>query len=367
MRPTEPSAATTASKSSPLSTMFLLELRVLVKNHLATVVIVVAVVFGCLIRFALPAEIDGTVPEFVTSTSPRFETLVDAAERQEHVNKVGSVDEVKTKVAATDNALGVVFKEVGGRPAATLVHQGNESPRNLRLMALGTQVVLLGQEGRRLSKTHTIQALLLDAKAKVPFNESFLPTMFAIDVMMLGFMFAAVVMLQEKEENLVRLQRTTPVTVPTFVLGKLLAHLVLVGLNLVLVVGIVQPAFLANVQAMLLVVMGAAGMTLLGMGLSVFARNLSGFMYPMIAIGLWGATPMYMAAAPSMSIPLIQLNPSYWVLFGTDALLFAPHDDMGTTSLVVTAAFAALAFVFCVVCVRLRLMPTASSAAKGGR
>jgi hypothetical protein len=191
---------------------------------------------------------------------------------------------------------------------------------------------------------------------KPPFNQSLIPILFAVDLCVLGFMFGAVMILQDKEQSTVRYFRIGPGTSLEYIAAKLTVNLGLSLLNLLILVGLAAPRALAEPSLIVLVLGTCAGMTLLGMGLAVFFRSLAQFFFPLAAVGLLGAMPMYMVFTPSPALQWTEWLPTYHVLFGAEAIMFTGEQAVIHSALLFCCSFGLLAAGFCAAAVHNRLM-----------
>jgi hypothetical protein len=191
---------------------------------------------------------------------------------------------------------------------------------------------------------------------KPPFNQLFVPILFALDLCVLGFMFGSVMLLQDKQHETIRMFRVGPGTSLDYVASKLTVNLGLSLLNMVILVGIVVPSALLQPSLYLLVLGTCAGMTLLGMGLAVFFRNIAQFFFPLTAVGLIGAMPMYVVVSPSAALAWTEWLPTYHVLFGAEAIMFTGEQPVIRAAMLFCLGFFLVAAGFCGAAVHNRLM-----------
>ena len=189
-----------------------------------------------------------------------------------------------------------------------------------------------------------------------PRNLTVLPVLFAVDLCVLGFMFAGVMVLQDKEFGTLRLFRVSPGTTAGYLGSKLAVNVGLTALNYVVLVGIGAPHLLPVLPAAAIVLLAASGMTLLGIALAVFFRNLSSFFYPLAAVGLLAAVPMYKAEVPAANLEWAWWLPTWHALFGADAAYFGGPPQVVQAGLWYTAAFATVAALAAWLAVDRRLM-----------
>ena len=179
--------------------------------------------------------------------------------------------------------------------------------------------------------------VLQPGASKPPFNASWIPILFTVDLCILGHMFAAVMVLQDKEQGLIQLYRVSPGGAAAYVGSKLIVGLSLTLLNLLVLVGLAYPRGLAEPWLYALVLLTCGGMTLLGIGLAVPFRSFAQYFYPLALVGLLAAAPMFLALNPSAPLEWTWWLPTYHVLFGGEALLFEAGAGALDSELVRTA------------------------------
>lgn len=218
---------------------------------------------------------------------------------------------------------------------------------------------------------HAATAMALDASempaptvlrpgsVKPPFNELFLPILFAVDLCVLGFMFGSVMVLQDKEYQTIRFFRVGPGATWHYLASKLTVNLGLSALNFAILVGLGVPRAAGEPGLFLLVLGICAAMTMLGIGLAVFFRNLAQFFFPLAAIGLLGAMPMYLVFNPTAALDWTRWLPTYHALFGAEAILFTGDSETIRTAFGYMTVFVVLTAILCVVAVHQRLMKEA--------
>lgn len=198
--------------------------------------------------------------------------------------------------------------------------------------------------------------LLIAFVVPPPFDQRLIPILFAVDLCVLGFMFGAVMILQDKEQATIGFYRVGPGTSLAYIAAKLTVNLGLSLLNLLILVGLGAPQALAEPALLMLVLGTCAGMTLLGMGLAVFFRSIAQFFFPLAAVGLLGAMPMYLVLTPSAALAWTKWLPTYHVLFGAEAIMLGGDAAVIRSAILHCSIFAVLAAGFCGAAVHLRLM-----------
>lgn len=164
-------------------------------------------------------------------------------------------------------------------------------------------------------------ATILDAAASKPSPaEQALLLLFALDLCLLGLMFGAVMVLEDRRTETIALHRVTPIGAHHYVLSKLLVNLGLTALAYAVLVGLIAPSLLGHAGLAALVLTLCAGMTLLGIALAPLTRSLSHFFFPLVVIGLVTSLPMFQIWSPARGLDWTRVLPTWQVLFGGEAL-----------------------------------------------
>ena len=193
--------------------------------------------------------------------------------------------------------------------------------------------------------------------SKPPVNQLLVAVLYALDLCILGFMFGSVMVLQDKEHGTVRYFRVSPGTGFDYVASKLLVNLGLSLLNFTILTGFAAPLALLEPALWLLIVLVCAGMTLVGMSLSMFLRNIAQWFFPMIVVSTLLALPTYLIVVQTPALAWTWWLPSYHILFGAEAIMFeGAATAPALAALAYAAVFCALTTLTCVPAVRGRLL-----------
>lgn len=191
---------------------------------------------------------------------------------------------------------------------------------------------------------------------KPPFNQLLVTVLYALDLCILGYMFASVMHLQDKEHGTLRYFRVSPGRGFDYVASKLLVNIGLSLLNFAILTGFAAPAGLLLPRLWLLVVLICAGMTLLGLTISIFMRNIAQWFFPMIIVSALLALPTYLLFAPTRALAWTWWLPTYHILFGAEALLFAGQTEIVGAALAYGAVLCALTALLCALAVDKRML-----------
>lgn len=301
-----------------LGALLWLDLRQAWHGRLVHVTLAIGLLFGILLRFAAPDEVasGGEAHLADASADGRFAAVLGRAGVQRHA----SLDAVREAVTAAPEAVGLVLRGDAQAPAATLVLQGHESASTVAALTSGA-AALWAREGG-LSPGAGVRERVLHPEARpAPFRLRMVPVVIALDVLVIGFFFAGVMILQERALGTVAAYRVTPGTTLAYLASKVLVNVALALVYVALVLAIVPPLALPVGPLLVVITLGSALPTLLGIALAVNFRGLSSFFYPaaLLSLVMSAAVPAYFV--PALGAPWIRLLPTYQALFALRDLL----------------------------------------------
>jgi len=303
-----------------------LDARTAYRGKFLHVTVGMALVFGLLIRFAVPAQIEGGGSELIQD-AVGLKALNGAM-----TQLVSTEAELRGGLVENPDLVGVQFFGSVPTPRVRLLLQGHES-EDLRGLSAATATRVWMEEGVTSRTGHVVE-LLGPQVPPAPLNETFLPLLYGLDTVILGFLFAGVMVLQEKAHGTVRFYRASPGSTSAYVASKVL---VVTGIALVgagVMTALVRPDALPNLRLLALLALATASLSLLGMGIAIFYDNLSRFFYPMAAAGIVLSLPMIRYGLPSAGLEWTRWIPTHGVMFGARELLLpAGRPELVTTSL----------------------------------
>jgi hypothetical protein len=253
------------------------------------------------------------------------------------------------------NKVGVVFSGSLEAPAFEIITNSAVPAANLGLLEASLDRALL--ELRGTARDSLAVEYLRPVTAPPAFNVRFVPVVIVFEVVLLGFMIAAVMMFQEKQEATLRAYRVSPSGALNYILSKNALFLVIsfaYGLPVLLL------AFGLNFNLplmLLLIALSSLFMTTLSLAIAVFYRNLSEWFFVGVAILLINSLPIISYGLPSFAPAWLTWVPSYPTVFATRDVLFngAGLADILPTVLYL-AALTALAFLAAYAAIRFKLL-----------
>lgn len=195
---------------------------------------------------------------------------------------------------------------------------------------------------------------------KAPLDQQMVFLLFALDLCLLGLMFGAVMVLEDRRTEAIRFYRITPGGTVAYVASKLSINVVLSLLNFLIVVGLAAPAMLTEPALIGLNMLLCAGMTLVGVGLAPHTRGIAQFFFPLLVIGLVSALPMYLIWSPAQGLEWTWLLPTWHALFGSEAIALgagrAAAEALAREAWIYALVFFMGSLVFALVSVERRLL-----------
>lgn len=218
------------------------------------------------------------------------------------------------------NKVGVVFSGNLDQPAFEFITNSIIAEENLNLLQASLDRVILDLRGDSIDELSV--TYLRGLLTPPPFNLKITPIALVFEVVLLGFLFVAVMMFQEKQEATLRAYRVTPAGPVNYIISKNLLFIVLsllYGLPLVLI------GFGTSINYGLLfalVVLSASMMTLISLFIAVFFKNISEWFFIGVGLMVLNSLPSISYALPSFAPKWITWIPSYPAVFAVRDVLF---------------------------------------------
>ena len=341
---------------SRLLNLLKLDATLLWRNKFVHVSLLTALIFVVLVNLIIPGELKAGVAEYVFDNT-EDQVFADFLARDIDPRYImNSEQELRQRVGDDTNSVGIILGGSPANPQAVLLQQGHEHPKSISLLAVALDTLWEREGGVSRPAAHSTSLLYPEAE-RIPFNLALLPILIALESVLLGFYFAAVMVFQEKDEGGIKAYRVSPGGVTEYIASKVLVNVGLGLLSGLLIVGATVGLGAQYGQLIILIAVAAAVMTLLGLGLGVFFASLSGFIYPALLVATVMTLPLAFYLFPAFNLPLINLITTYPVMFGLREILFpAGRPGLLAEALGILLPQAALAALFCYLAVKRRLM-----------
>ena len=302
--------------------LFKQDLTVAVRNYFHIVILALAALMIVLINFVFPASVKFTPNELFFDNSEG--KVLESFEIQRGVDKsrfYQSREELMKAVEKNNASIGIIMEGTLQNARFTIIHQGTESEEIINVLDATIEEALDRIRGIEEKAGHRVE-YLRPRTEPIPFNKNMIPVMVVTEAVMLGFLLISVMVFQEKEEGSVRAYRITPGSTLEYILSKAAVNLML-ALVYALIMVVFTSGFNANYPAVILtVVLASFLMTMLGLAISVFFRNLQEFLFVGVFVLAVCGLPIASYFTPSFTPEFFTWIPSYPVLFGLREALF---------------------------------------------
>lgn len=298
------------------------DVTVAIRNYYHIVILVLAAIMILFINFVVPKEVKLTPTELIVDKTEGKQLenflLQDGADKGRFFN---SREELMERVKEDDNTLGIIIEGDIKQPKVTVIHQGTESTEILNLLDATIENALDVIRDTARNTNHRVEYLRLKVEP-IAFNKNIVPIMLVTEAVMLGFLLISVMVFQEKEEGSVRAYRVSPGRTLEYILSKAVVNVMLALIYSVVLVAFTV-GFDVNYGALiLLIVLASFFITMLGLTVSVFFRNLQEFLFVGVFLMSILGLPLSTYLSPSFAPSFITWIPSYSVLFGIREILF---------------------------------------------
>lgn len=334
--------------------LFIQDLLVSYRSGQVLIIALLLMVMSALILF-LPREIK-VHNELILDTSPGTPLAA-------HLRGMGVGDGVvytdeavfRADLERQPGKVGVVFSGGPDAPVFEIITNSAISEANLRLLEVSLDHAIL--ELRGVAQDAFLVEYLRPINPLPAFNVRFVPVILVFEVVLLGFLIAAVMMFQEKQESTLRAYRVSPAGAWTYILSK---NALFLALSLAYGLPILLLAFGAEFNlplTFLLLALSSLLMTTLSMAIAVFFNNLSEWFFAGVAILVLNSLPMISYGLPAFAPAWLTWLPSYSAVFATRDVLFnaATFGDILPT-VIYLAALTVLTFAAAYTAIRYKLL-----------
>jgi hypothetical protein len=299
------------------------DLTVIRRNNFPWIMLI-ALGVTCAAVYLLPRELKRAAPRYLYDATPE-RTLQKLLAREIPPERfLGSRESLEEAVRSGRENVGIAAESGPQGPTLTVLYNGTMPERQLRLVEAGLRH-LWGQSEGEDAGTDVRVRLLMQPHDPIPLNLSLLPVLLAFEVIVLGFLFVAVMVFQEKQDGSIRAFRVSPAGTWSYLLSKVTLWVLLTVLYGTLLLLVTRGPGLARWLSLLALV-GLSGlfMTLVGLAVSVFFRSISEWFFVGVGILVLNMLPQVSYLHPSFSPAWLTWLPSYPLLFALRDLLFRP-------------------------------------------
>ncbi|KAB3533499.1 ABC transporter permease [Alkaliphilus pronyensis] len=338
-----------------LMNLFKKDMIIALRNSLFWVLIVTLILMIGMVRFLIPDEIQLTDNRLIFDNSQDKaleKALLYGGLSEENI--LQSEEEVIEGVRENSQSIGIIYEGSLESPRFTVVHHGKINPQQKKLIDASLKGLMSALTGTNTEEAYQLEFIRPQAP---PISKKLttIPTLLVFEVLILGFMYIALFMFQEKEEGSIRAYRISPGNTSQYILSKTLVFTVVglvYGFSLVLLTVGTDFNFL---YLALTIVLGSALYTFLGGIVGVFFNNISEWFAIGVSLLVINMIPIISSLYPAFSPKFVTYIPSYSILLIFNEILFPTGKQLFSTTLAIVA-LTIVAYIACHLLVENKLM-----------
>lgn len=321
--------------------LFAQDLKLAARN-LFVIVGLIILVIGIVVYYVLPDELEtDTARYYFDARLAGGDGAADAAVTGSTAGAFAGIDselvaesreELESWVAGDQGSVGIVLEPAGHITLVTGTPLSDE--QRALIQAAMTQALAATTEGPATEGAggaagYQVVRIQPDAP-RLGIDDLLIPVLVAFDVLILGFLFIAVMLFQEKQEGSIWAYRVTPGGTFAYVSAKValwVALSVVYGTLLAAATVGFRMSAVAWLQYLAVLVLSSLFMTSLGLFVAVFFEGISDWFFVGIVILVANMIPNVSFMNPSFSPGWVTEIPSYSAIFTVRDIMFGTGHD----------------------------------------
>lgn len=338
-----------------LLNLFQKDLVIAFRNALFWVLIVTLILMIVSVRYLIPdnyQDIENRYYYDKSSDKQLISILKETGIEDKFI--LENEEALEKAVVESANGLGIIFEGSLQSPKFTIVHQTEINSYQRAIIDASLEKLVANITGVNRQGGYEVEFLRQQAHP-VSRRLTAIPSLLTFEVLILGFLFIAVFMFQEKEEGSIRAHRITPASTSSYILSK---TLVFIFIGLVYGFALVLPTIgfsLNYLMLGLIIVLGSALYSFLGAIVAVFFNNISQWFVVGTALLMLNMAPILSHIFPSFAPKFITWIPSYSILFIFHEIIFSTGKSL-TPWIATLLIMTVVAYAICYVLVERKLM-----------
>ncbi len=302
--------------------LFRKDLVIAFRNALFWVLLVTLAIMIIFIKFIIPdSQETNELGYFYDKSEAGVMAEILRHSGLEEAYILNSTDEIEAAVADSPQSVGIIFEGSLEEPSFTIIHQSEISSYQRKMIDASLEALMARIGGVNRQGSYEV-AFLRPQTAPISGKLAAIPPLLAFEVLILGFMFIAVFMFQEKEEGSIRAYRISPGSTATYILSKALVFLA-IGLVYGLALVMLTIGIKLNYGMLILILtLGSILYSFLGAIVAVFFNNISEWFVVGTGLLMVNMAPVISHMYPSFSPKWITYIPSYSILSLFNEILF---------------------------------------------
>jgi len=308
--------------------LFKLDGLVTIRSGFHYVILGLAILFVVLVNFVIPESIYAEQKEIIYDGT-KDKTVTRIVETSgEEIDIFDDYEMFLAEVSKERSNVGIAITGVIGELEYEIVSASRFSDKLSNITEAGLEYLTANISG--LETVDDINYTVLeDEPVEIPFNKDLVPIFIALEVAMFGFLLIAVLIFQEKDERSLRAYQISPGRTMQYIWSKVTV-ITLLGLVYGAIVLLSTIGFKADYLSLFVIILlSSIFITLLGLTLSVFFKNISEFLIvSILTLGIL-QLPTISYFNPNFSPGYLSWFPSYPIMFGVRQAMFYPERGYG--------------------------------------
>lgn len=242
---------------------------------------------------------------------------------------VKSKTELLNKVKENKNNIGLIIQEKNNGISFTYVHNEKLDTKILKL----TEGELESLYKKYLYHQKDVKPppvkieTLGEITNPLTTEKKLIIILIAMEVAILGYLFIAVIIFQEKQEQVINAYRISPSGICSYIFGKTLVwgiFTIIYGILFLIVNVGFSLGFIQWLKILFVLFVSGLFYTLLGMSIAVYFKGLSDWTIIGLGIIIINLLPEIYFLSPSFSAIIVEWIPSYSIVYAVKDILFYP-------------------------------------------
>ncbi|MBM7614464.1 ABC transporter permease [Alkaliphilus hydrothermalis] len=301
--------------------LFKKDMVIALRNALVWVLMGTLVLLVVSVKFLIPEDFQQDQAQYIYDNSQGKVLQQIHLQMKEADNLVASREALDQALEDNPYSIGIVYEGTIENPKFTIIHQSQIDPRRQKLIDASLGALVKGIRGVQDEGEYQVKYIRPPGEV-IAKNKTAVAALLTFEVLILGFLFIAVFMFQEKNEGSLRAYRISPSGISQYIFSKVSVFLVIgliYGISFVLLTLGVSVDF---VNLSILIILGVTLYTLLGMIVAVYFNNISDWFFAGMGILILNMLPIISYGFPVFAPKWITWIPSYPIIFAFSEVLF---------------------------------------------
>ncbi|MFO7928877.1 MAG: ABC transporter permease [Candidatus Humimicrobiaceae bacterium] len=297
-------------------------------------IIALGILFVVLVNFVIPEQVNIAPEEiFYDGTENKvIENFIKESGEEAVLYK--NYGEFIKAVRDSRGSIGIAASGDTNNLDFEIISRNKVSGKTLNVVRAALDYVAAKISGSEEAGNISIE-YMREKSTPIPFNKNFIPLFLTFEVVMFGFLLIAVMSFQEKEERSIHAYRVSASGTMQYIWSKVSVITIMGILYGVASVMLTAGVNVDYINLIIIIVLSSIFMSLLGLFLSVFFKNISEFIIVSFTVLALLQLPTVSYFNPSFSPSYLRWMPSYPILFGVREILFPTGKEGYITPIVI--------------------------------